>query len=62
MLPIQETSKPSKSNLAAVAKENAKNDYFAAPLYGVANHGNKEIVGLLVCSENLILAFGKLHL
>jgi ankyrin repeat protein len=57
-----EIPKLSKSNLAAVAKENAKNDYFATPLYGVANHGNKEIVGLLICSENLILAFGKLHL
>ena len=57
-----EIPKLSKSNLAAVAKENAKNDYFSTPLYGVANHGNKEIVGLLICSENLILAFGKLHL
>ena len=57
-----EIPKLSKSNLAAVAKENAKNDYFATPLYGVANHGNKEIVGLLICSENLILALGKLHL
>ena len=57
-----EIPKLSKNNLVAVAKENAKNDYFATPLYGVANHGNKEIVGLLICSENLILAFGKLHL
>jgi|APSaa5957512535_1039671.scaffolds.fasta_scaffold174850_1 ankyrin repeat protein len=52
-----------KQHLAAGVDVNAgRSDGGGTLLHYAAANGHKEIVELLICSENLILAFGKLHL